>query len=95
MRLEEQNQQLLSRHLVMRRDIAQDPCQRADLDGPVVRNGDMMRAVAGSGQPDVSSALSCHLVPQLAQRLDQFLARKVTRDPHAAITISFTMCRRS
>lgn len=94
LRSEQQGKQFLARHLMMCRDIAKYACQRTDLDRPVIRNGDVMRAVAGSGQADVTSALPCHLVSQLTQRLDQFLDREVARDPHAAITISFTMCRR-
>jgi hypothetical protein len=79
---------------MMRCDIAEDPGKRADLDRPMVRNGDVVCSVPGSGQADVASTLPCHFIAQLAQRLDQFLAREVSRDLHAAITISFTMCSR-
>lgn len=79
---------------MMRSHIREHAGQGADLDRSMIRDGDVMRSVPRCGQADVGAALPAHFVPQLAQRLDQLLARKVTREPHAAITISFTMCRR-
>jgi hypothetical protein len=63
-KLEQQSQQLLPHHLMVRSYIAQDPGKRADLDGPMIRNGDVMCAIACSAQPYVTSALSGLLVPE-------------------------------
>lgn len=94
-KLEQQSQQLLPHHLMVRSYIAQDPGKRADLDGPMIRNGDVMCAIACkcSGACDFCSVWSPRnragwLAGTLAQRPDQVLTRKVARDPHAAITIS-------
>ena len=60
----------------------------------MVWDRDVMRAVPGSGQADVTSALPRDFISELAKRLDEILPRETTWDPHAAITISFTMCSR-
>jgi len=74
----------------MRRDIGQDPSQRADFQRIVRRNSDVMLRRCASGKPNVAAGLPRYSIPNTRQRLDEVSAGQVPRQFHAAMTSSRT-----
>ena len=81
--------------LEMTRNFPQNGRECTDPEGLVIRDGEMMFPVVLSGQPKMAAALTRSLISIGPERLGKFAAPEIPRQLHAAITSSWTKCRRS
>ena len=90
----ELTEQLGNRHAMMRSKVLEDFMHRANLNGPMIWNGDVVLAVPQGSQDDVRAGLPVDAVAKSAQRPHQLHSRAVARDFHSASTSSRTKCNR-
>ena len=82
--------QRLSAHAEVLSDVAQDTGQRANPEGRVTRNSDVVFPTFESSQPDVAAGLTGHPVAEVSERLREIVARDVPRQSQAVMTSSRT-----
>ncbi len=70
--------------------VAQDTGQRADAEGPVARNGDVVLAAFEGGQAEMAAGLPSYPVAELSESLREVVSGNVTRKPQAVMTSSRT-----
>jgi len=71
-------------------DVAEDAGQRADPEGRVARDGDVVLAAFESGQSKMAAGLTSHPVAQVSERLREIVAGDVPRQSQAVMTSSRT-----
>ncbi len=71
-------------------DVAEDAGQRADPEGRVTRDRDVVLAAFESGQPKMAAGLAGHPVVQASERLREIVAGDVPRQSQAVMTSSRT-----
>ena len=76
--------QLFAADFKMGGDIAKNARKGSDLDGIVIRNGDMVLAALGRDQPNVAASLAVRLVTNTPQCLYQFGPRQISWYLHVA-----------
>jgi hypothetical protein len=70
--------------------IPQETRERADAEIGMAGDRDVMLAVLGSGQANMTAALTGHPVAQVSEGLGEIVSGDVPRQPHAVMTSSRT-----
>lgn len=87
---EQFTQKIVTRHGLVRRHVAKDAGECADLQGIVQRHGDVVLAAAERGQAQVASRLMVDSITEFRERGRERPARQVSRQLHDAMTSSLT-----
>ena len=87
---EEAFDQRLSAQAEVLSDVTEDAGQRANPEGRVPRNSDMMFTAFESGQPNMAAGLAGHPVAEISEGFREIVAGDVSRQSQAVMTSSRT-----